>query len=110
MEALLDFVKANPIYAAGAAVLLLFVVMALVKKAVKLAVIAIALNAGYGYYLNELAQDYYEQAQKKLAVAREKAEAAAEQYESAKETVKAAQETVDKAGDLFDQASTLIER
>ena len=72
MEALIDFVKANPLYAAGAAALLLFVIIALVKKAVKVAVIALALNFGYGYYLNDLAQDYYEQAQEKMAQAKER--------------------------------------
>lgn len=110
MQTLLDFVKDNPLYAAGAAVLLLFAVMALVRRAVKLALIALALNFGYGYYLNDLARDYYEQAQKSMAQAREKVGAAREGYESVKGTVETAEKTVDKAGDLFDQASKLIER
>lgn len=109
MQALLDFVRENPLYAAGAAVLLLFLLISLLKKGLKLAIVALALNAGYGYYLNDLAQEYYSKAQ-------EKVEAAQRQYDSAKETVeragnaaKAAGEAVDKAGDLFDQAEELVE-
>lgn len=103
MEALLDFVQENPLYLAGTAVLLLFFIAALVKKAAKLALLALVLNAGYGYYLNDLAQDYYRQAQQKL-------EAAQRQVESVRGTVESAGESVDKAGDLFEQAGELIER
>jgi hypothetical protein len=103
MEALIEFIKENPLYAAGTAVLLLFFIISLVKKAAKLAVLAIALNLGYGYYLNDLAQAYYAEAQQRMETARDN-------YEAAKETVQGAGETVEQAGDLFDQASGLIER
>ena len=110
MEALIEFIEANPAYAAGAVALLLFVITALIKRAAVLAAFALVLNAGYGYYLADLAQDFSAQAEEKAAVVSEKAEAVAEQYESAKETVEAAAETLDKAGELVDQASSLIER
>ncbi len=110
MDALIEFIESNPAYAVGAVALLLFVITALIKRAAILAVIAVVLNAGYGYYLAELVQEFSAQAEDKAAVVSEKAEVVAEQVESARETVEAAAETLDKAGELVDQASALIER
>lgn len=62
MQPILDYVMAHPLYGAAAAVLLLFLLTSLLKKAFKLALIALVLNLGYGYFLHDLAMDAYERA------------------------------------------------
>ncbi|MGM0594669.1 MAG: hypothetical protein ACQETD_09040 [Pseudomonadota bacterium] len=93
MQAIIDFLQANPFYAVGAAVLLVLFIISLVKKAVMLAAILIVLNAGYGYYLHDAAQTYLQQAQQR--------------YETVRE---GAGEASDKAGDLFQQADDKLKR
>lgn len=110
MEAFIDFLKANPLYTAGAAALLLFFVISLLKKGITLAIVALLLNAGYGYFVHEKAQDYYEQLQLKADAAKEKLEQTQRQYESMKQTMDKASDTVEKAGDLFDKASKLVDQ
>lgn len=110
MEPLIDFIKDNPLYAAGAAVLLLFFVISLIKKGVTLAIIALALNGGYGYYLSDMVKEYYQQAQDKVEVAKDKLGEAQEKYESVKSTVDKAGATVDKASETVDKASDLFEK
>lgn len=102
MEALFDFLKDNPLYTAVGAALFLFFIISLLKKGVTLAIIALLLNAGYGYYVNDLAQDYYKQAEKKVEEARK-------HYEAVQEEMDKAGEAVDKAGDLFDKAGKLMD-
>jgi hypothetical protein len=75
MTAIIDFLQANPLYAAGLVVLLLFFIISLVTKAIKLVVVAVILNIGYGYYLHDIS-DAYQQANQKV--------------ESAMDTVKSA--------------------
>jgi hypothetical protein len=84
MEALIEFITQNPLYGIGVVALLLFMVFALIKKMFILAIIAIALNAGYVYYLQDIAEDAYARAGSK--------------YESAKEQ---AENLMDKAGSLI---------
>ena len=62
MEAVIEFLQANPLYAAGAAVLIVLFVVSLFMKAVKLIVIALVLNLGYGYYVQDMAEDAYAKA------------------------------------------------
>lgn len=62
MQQVIDFIAANPLYGVGLALLLAFLIFSLVKKAVKLIVIAVLLNVGYGYYLHDMAQTAYDRA------------------------------------------------
>lgn len=62
MEAIIEFLQANPLYAVGAAILVVLFVISLITKAVKFAVIAVALNLGYGYYVQDIAEDAYAEA------------------------------------------------
>ena len=66
MVEVLEFLQANPLYAVGAVVLIIFFIISLIKKAIKLAVVAVLLNLGYGYYVQDIAQDAYEQANQKI--------------------------------------------
>ena len=66
MEAIIEFLQTNPLYAAGAAALIILFVVSLVMKAVKFAVIAVVLNLGYGYYVQEIAEDAYDKANKSI--------------------------------------------
>ncbi len=88
MEQLLDFVANNPPYAVGLVVLSLLLLVALIKKMVKVAILAVVLNAGYLYYLQDAAGKTYADAQDKVEEVAEKA--------------------TDKAGDLMDKAGNLI--
>ena len=110
MEDLLDFLKANPLYTAGAAALLLFFVISLLKKGIKLAIIALLLNAGYGYFIHEKAQEYYAQLEQKAEAAKEKLDATKKQYDTMKNAMDKASDTVEKAGDLFDKASKFVDQ
>ena len=62
MQPVIDFITANPLYGVGLALLLVFLIFSLVKKAVKLVVIAVLLNVGFGYYLHDMAQTAYDRA------------------------------------------------
>ena len=86
MEALIEFLTENPLYALGIAVGVLLLIVALVKKMLKFAIIVVVLNAGYGYYLQDMAQDAYSKAEAKIDAAK------------------------DKADDLIDEAGSLIKQ
>ena len=86
MEALIEFVTDNPLYAVGTALLLILLIVALVKKMLKVAIIAVALNVGYTYYLHDMAQDAYAKAEAK------------------------AEDIKDKTEDLIDAAGNIIDR
>lgn len=60
MESLIEFLQSNPLYIAGFVCLIIFIVMSLIKKAIKLAVVAVILFAGYSYYLNDISAVYQE--------------------------------------------------
>lgn len=66
MEAVIEFLQANPLYAAGAAVLIILFVVSLIMKAVKLIVIAVVLNLAYGYYVQDTAEDAYAKANRTI--------------------------------------------
>ena len=83
MESVIEFLQANPLYAAAAAVLIILFVISLFMKAVKLIVIALVLNLGYGYYVQDRAEDTYAKANRTI--------------ESAVDTA------VDTAKDMLDQ-------
>ena len=84
MEALVEFISDNPLYAVGIALLLLFLIFALIKKMVMVAIIAIILNIAYVYYLQDMAQDTYARAEARVGKA------------------------ADKAADLFNEAGSLL--
>jgi len=65
MVAIIDFLQANPLYAVGLVFLVLFLLITLIKKAIKLLVLAVVLNIGYGYYLHDIS-DAYQQANKSI--------------------------------------------
>ncbi|MEW6645977.1 MAG: hypothetical protein AB1450_02095 [Pseudomonadota bacterium] len=77
MQQILDFIIANPLYGAGLAILLLLLVISLIKRAVKLVVVAVLLNVGYGYYLHDAAMSYYDKATRAVEDAAEQATDAA---------------------------------
>lgn len=77
MQQIMDFIIANPLYGAGLAVLLLLLVIGLIKRAVKLVVVAVLLNVGYGYYLHDAAMSYYDKATRAVEGAVEQASGAA---------------------------------
>lgn len=77
MQQVVDFIIANPLYGAGLAVLLLLLVISLIKRAVKLVVVAALLNVGYGYYLHDAAMSYYDKATRAMEDAAEQATDAA---------------------------------
>ena len=74
MEALIEFITQNPLYGAGLAAGVMLLLIALIKKMLKFAIIAVVLNAGYAYYLQDMAQDAYAKAENKVDVAKDKAE------------------------------------
>ena len=86
MEALIEFLTENPLYALGIAVAALLLIVALVKKMLKFAIIVVVLSAGYGYYLQDMAQEAYSKAEARVDA------------------------TKDKADDLIDQAGSLLEQ
>jgi hypothetical protein len=63
--AIIDFLQANPLYAVGLAVLIMFFIISLITKAIKLLVIAVVINLGYGYYLHDIS-DAYQEANKSI--------------------------------------------
>ena len=56
--AIINFLQSNPLYAAGLAILILFFVISLITKAIKLMIVAIVLNIGYGYHLYDISEAY----------------------------------------------------
>jgi len=56
--AIIDFLQANPLYAVGLVFLVLFLLISLITKAIKLLVVAVVLNIGYGYYLHDISDAY----------------------------------------------------
>ena len=91
MEQLIDFVTENPLYAAGVVLFTLMLLIALVKKAVKIAILAVVLNAGYVYYLQDTAEKYYAKGQDKV-----------------EKLSKEASKVGDQAENLLDEAGNLI--
>ena len=91
MEQLIDFVTENPLYAAGIVLFTLMLLIALVKKAIKIAILAVALNAGYIYYLQESAEKYYAKGQDKVEQISKEASKVGEQAEN----------LLDEAGNLI---------
>jgi len=73
MQPVIDFITANPLYGIGLALLLAFLIFSLVKKALKLVVIAVLLNVAYSYYLHDLAHTAYERAESTVKEAAEQA-------------------------------------
>lgn len=86
MEAVIEFVTQNPLYGAGIVIGVLLLTVALVKKMLKFAVVVVALNVSYGYYLQDMAQEAYAKAGAKVDLAK------------------------DKADDLIDEAGSLIKQ
>ncbi|MCW8918311.1 MAG: hypothetical protein OQL08_05800 [Gammaproteobacteria bacterium] len=74
MEAITDFVTQNPLYGFGMAAGALLLIIALVKRMLKLAIIAALLNLAYGYYLQDLAKGVYADAKATYEEGRGKAE------------------------------------
>jgi ElaB/YqjD/DUF883 family membrane-anchored ribosome-binding protein len=74
VEALIEFITQNPLYGVGLVALVLLLLFALIKKMVKLIIIAVLLNLGYGYYLQDMAEDAYARAEAKYKSARDQAE------------------------------------
>ena len=62
MQPVIDFVSAHPLYGIGLALLLVLFLVSLARRAAKLAIVAVLLNVGYGYYLHDMAQSAYDQA------------------------------------------------
>jgi len=52
------FLQENPLYGVGLAFLIVFLIISLLKKAIKLLVIALILFVGYSYYLNDIFDAY----------------------------------------------------
>lgn len=65
MTSIIEFLQANPLYIVVLAFLILFLLVSLFKKAVKLIVAAVVLNIAYGFYLHDISAAY-EQANEKL--------------------------------------------
>lgn len=63
--AIIDFLQDNPLYAAGLVFLVLFLLISLITKAIKLLLVAVVLNIGYGYYLHDIS-DAYQKANKSI--------------------------------------------
>ena len=74
MEAVIEFVTINPLYGLGIVAGVLFLLFALVKKMVKVAVVVVILNIAYGYALQNMAQEAYTRAQTQYELAKDKAE------------------------------------
>ena len=55
MEQALTFLQDNPIYMAGAVILLVFIVIGLLKRAFKIALLALVLFGIYSWYINDQA-------------------------------------------------------
>ncbi len=83
MDALLDFIQDNPLYAVGIVALLLLFVIALFRKMFKLALLAVVLNVLYVVYLQELAEEAYSDAEAAIDAVRDQAEDLADRVEEA---------------------------
>jgi len=69
MAPVIEFLQANPLYAVAAVVLIIFFVFSLIKKAIKLVIVAVVLNIGFGYYVQDIAEDAYSKASKQIGSA-----------------------------------------
>ena len=58
MTSFIEFLQDNPLYIVGLALLIIFLIISLIKKAVKLIVIAVILFVGYSYFLNDSFSGY----------------------------------------------------
>jgi len=58
MASFIEFLQENPLYIIGIAFLLIFFIVSLIKKAVKLLVVAVILFISYSYYLNDTFDSY----------------------------------------------------
>lgn len=58
MTSIIEFLQANPLYIAGLVFLILFLLVSLIARAIKLLVLAVVLNIGYGYYLHDISDAY----------------------------------------------------
>ncbi len=58
MASFIEFLQDNPLYIVGLALLIIFLIISLIKKAVKLIVIAVILFVGYSYFLNDSFSGY----------------------------------------------------
>jgi len=52
MTTFIEFLQENPLYIAGIVFFIIFIIIALLKKAIKFLVIAVILFVGYSYFLN----------------------------------------------------------
>jgi len=53
MASFIEFLQENPLYIVGIVFLAIFIIVSLLKKAIKLLVVALLLFIGYSYFLNE---------------------------------------------------------
>lgn len=74
METLIEFITNNPLYGVGIVALLLFMVFALIKKMIFVALIAICLNVAYIYALNDMADEAYAKANDKYEATKDAAD------------------------------------
>lgn len=74
MEALVEFISQNPLYGAGIVLGVVILLIALAKKMLKLAIVAIVLTAAYVYYLHDMAEETYSKAEKKFEDVRDSAD------------------------------------
>ncbi len=58
MESFIEFLQENPLYLTGLVFLVIFFIVSLLKKAIKLTVIVLILLVGYSYYLNDSFGEY----------------------------------------------------
>ena len=58
MASFIEFLQGNPLYIVGLFFLIIFFIVSLLKKAIKLLVIALILFIGYSYYLNDIFDEY----------------------------------------------------
>ncbi|PKI16228.1 hypothetical protein [Colwellia sp. 12G3] len=58
MASFIEFLQGNPLYIVGFVCLIIFFIVSLLKKAIKLLVIALILFVGYSYYLNDIFDAY----------------------------------------------------
>lgn len=102
MDALIHFVTQHPLYGLGIIAGALFLIMALVKKMVKIAIIVVILNAAYGYYLQDIAKHAYSRAGAKYDMAKDK-------VDNLMDEAGVIIDKTEKAGQLIEDARSLTE-
>ena len=85
MASFIEFLQGNPLYIVGFAFLIILFIVSLLKKAIKILVVALILFIGYSYYLNDIF-DVYQSSNGSFELLENKAE-----------------ELVDGAKDILDQ-------